>query len=306
MSKSAPKYFGIVLGEGDVVVRVEHEHPLGAGGAPVVEVVLCEALRLVDVPHLRGRASAAPLLAHQPELVARKLQDLGDGAGDGGAVERRLAVDEQHRLAADREVEPVGPVAHVLLTDRGLAQHRLVGALVGALVPRPPRRLVHATLDGERAHRLDHVDGAGPEAVEVAGEERVGAAQLAGAALGAVDVVGGDLLDRHLALVHRDDVGVEGGGRPRLVAGHLHHRADLAAELVARGEAVVRRVAPLLGELLRRSRFGRQLVRMGDLVRDRRQLVWIVAHAGRERHRHRVRWTRPVQLGHSRPPARRQ
>ena len=243
------------------------------GRAPVVEVVPGKALRLVDVPHLRGGASAAPLLAHQPELIASQLQDLCDGARDRGAVERRLAVDEQHRLAADRQVEPVGPVAHVLLADRGLAQHRLVGALIGALVPRLPRRLVHSALDGERAHRLDHVDCAGPEAVEVAGEQRVRAAKLAGAALGAVDIVGGDLLDRHLALVHRHDVGVEGCGRPRLVAGHLRHRADLAAELVARGEAVVSRVAPLLGELLGRSRLRGQLPRAGDLVGDRRQLV---------------------------------
>ena len=282
-------------------MRVEHQHPLGAGGSPVVQVVPGEPLRLVDVPHLGRGTTAAPLLAHQPELVARLLQDLRHRARDRGAVERRLAVDEQHRLAADREVEALGPVAHVLLADRGLAEHRLVGALVGARVPGLPRRLVHAALDREGAHRLDDVDGAGPEAVEVTGEQGVRAAQLAGAALGAVDVVGGDLLDRHLALVHRHDVGVERGRRPRLVAGHLHHRADLAAELVTRREAVVRRVAPLLGELLGRRRIRRDLVLVRDLVGHHGQLVGEVAHARGERHRDRVR-TLPVELRHSCPP----
>ena len=104
-------------------------------------------------------------------------------------------------------------------------------------------------LDGERPHRLDDVDGARAEAVEVAGEQGVRAAQLAGAALGAVDVVGGDVGDVELAALHRDDVRVEGGRRPRLVALDLGDRADLAAELVARREAVVRGVAPLLDEL---------------------------------------------------------
>ena len=289
----------VVLGERDVVVRVEHEDALGAGGAPVVEVVLGEPLRLVDVPHLGGGSAAAPLLAHQPELVARLLQDLRDRAGDRRAVERRLAVDEQHGLAADRDVESLGPVAHVLLADRGLAQHRLVGPLVGARVPGLPLRLVHAALHGERPHRLDDVDRAGAEPVEVTGEQRVRAAQLARAALGAVDVVGGDLLDGQLALVHRDDVGVERRRGPRLVAGHLHHRADLAAELVARGEAVVRRVAPLLGELLGRSRVLRPRVLPRDLVGDQSQLFGVLPHAGGERLRDRIRRTLPVELGHA-------
>ena len=50
------------------------------------------------------------------------------------------------------------------------------------------------------------------------------------------------------ALLHRHDVRVEGRGHVHLVAGHLHHGTDLAAELVARAVAVVGGVAPLLDE----------------------------------------------------------
>src|SRR4029079_8784775 len=132
----------------------------------------------------------------------------------------------------------------------GLAQHRLMPALVGQQVPAPVAGLVDPLLDGKSADRLDEVHRAGAEAVEVAGEQRVRAAQLAGAALGAVDVVGGDVLHRPLALLHRDDVGVERGRRPRLVALDLHDRAHLAAELVTAAVAVVRSVAPLLHELV--------------------------------------------------------
>ena len=174
-----------------------------------------------------------------------------------------------------------------------------MGPLVGARVPGLPLRLVHAALHGERPHRLDDVDRARPEPVEVTGEERVRAAQLARAALGAVDVVGGDLLDGQLALVHRDDVGVERRRGPGLVAGHLHHRADLAAELVARREAVVRRVAPLLGELLGRSRVIGPRVLARDLVGDESQLFGVLPHAGGERFGHRIRRTLPVELGHA-------
>ena len=39
-------------------------------------------------------------------------------------------------------------------------------------------------------------------------------------------VVLGDVLDRQVALVHRDDVGVEGGRRVALVARDLHDRAN--------------------------------------------------------------------------------
>ena len=107
--------------------------------------------------------------------------------------------------------------------------------------------------DHQRAHRLDDVDRARAEAVEVAGHQRVRAAQLAGAALRAVDVVVGHVLDVEEPLLHRDDVRVERGRRVVLVARDLHDRADLAAELVPGGEAAVRRVAPLLDELAYRS-----------------------------------------------------
>jgi hypothetical protein len=48
-----------------------------------------------------------------------------------------------------------------------------------------------------------------------------------------VHVVVRDVLDVHEALLHRDDVRVEGGGRVVLVAGDLRDGTDLAAELVA-------------------------------------------------------------------------
>ena len=99
----------VVLGEGDVVVRVEDEDPLRADRAPVGDVVLGEAPRLVDVAHLRGRPAAAPLLLHEAELDARLLEDLRHRARDGRAVERRLAVAEEDGLAADRQVEALRP-----------------------------------------------------------------------------------------------------------------------------------------------------------------------------------------------------
>ncbi|BDZ56517.1 hypothetical protein GCM10025872_01740 [Barrientosiimonas endolithica] len=260
--------------------------------------MLGEPLGLVDVAHLGGRAAAAPLLAHQPELDPGLLQDLRDRPRDRRAVERRLAVDEQDRVAADRDVEAVGPVAHLVLADPLGPEHRLVGALVGAGVPAAPLGLVHPLVDGERAHGLDHVDRAGAEAIEVAGEKRVGTTQLARAALRAVDVVGRDVGDLELALLHRHDVGVEGGRGPRLVARHLHDRADLAAELVARGEAVVRRVVPLLDELAgarvgQVDRFG-----TGHGVGHLGQRRVLVAHAGRERRIERVAAGAGLDLGH--------
>ena len=112
----------VVLGEGDEVVRVGRDDPLRADRAPVGDVVLGVLAGEVDVAHLGGRAAAAPLLAHEAELVARRLQQLGEGARVGGAVERRLAVDEQDRLAADRDVEPLGPVGDVLLGDPHVAR----------------------------------------------------------------------------------------------------------------------------------------------------------------------------------------
>ena len=70
----------IVLGEGDVVVRVGRDDPLGADRAPVGDVVVGVLAREVDVAHLGRRAAAAPLLAHQPEL---------DAAASAAAARRR-------------------------------------------------------------------------------------------------------------------------------------------------------------------------------------------------------------------------
>ena len=239
----------VVLGEGDVVVRVRGEDARGADGAPVGHVVIGVLSGQVDVAHLGCRAPAAPLLAHQTELHPCLLEQLGEGPRVRGAVEGRLAVDEQDGVAAHRDVESVGPVADVLLAHRHVAQHRLVARGGQALVPELPALTLVAGGHHQRAHRLDHVDGAGAVAVEVAGEQRVGTAQLAGPALGAVHEVVGHVLDRHEPLLHGDDAGVERGGRVVLVAGDLHHRAHLATELVARGEASVGVVAPLFDEL---------------------------------------------------------
>src|SRR5919106_913793 len=199
-----PEVARVVLGEGDVVVRVEDENPLRADRPPVGDVVLGETARLVGVAHLGGRSATAPLLPHEPELEACLAQDLRHGAGHDRAVEGGLAVAEEHRLRADGEVEPFGPVGHVLLRDGRPVQHGLALRHVGELVPALPARLVDPALDGERPHRLDEVDGARAETVEVAGEERVRAAQLARPALGAVDVVARHVLDCQVALVHRD------------------------------------------------------------------------------------------------------
>jgi hypothetical protein len=234
-------------------VRVDDEDAPGADRPPVGDVVLGEAARLLDVAHLRRRPAAAPLLGHEAELHARRLEDAGDRARQRRAVEGGLAVAEEDGVAADRQAQPVGPVRHPLLRDRCAVQHRLVPARVRELVPLLPARLVDAGVDRERPHRLHQVHRAGAEAVEVAGEERVGAAQLARAALGAVDVVAGDVLDAEHALLHADHIGVERRGRVRLVPGDLHHRAHLTAELVARAETVVRGRPPLLDEFLRRA-----------------------------------------------------
>ena len=239
----------VVLGEGDVVVRVGREDPLRPHRPPVGDVVLGVLAREVDVAHLRRRSAAAPLLAHQPELDAGLLQEQRECAAVGGPVEGRLAVDEQDRLAARGQVEPLGPVTHVLLAHRHVAEHRLVRPLGEPLVPELPALALVAGRDHQRAHRLHDVDGARAVAVEVAGEERVRAAQLAGAALRAVDEVIGHVLDVDEPLLHRHDRGVERGGRVVLVAGDLHDRTHLATELVTGREAAVRVVAPLLDEL---------------------------------------------------------
>ena len=220
--------------------------------APVRDVVLGVPAGEVDVAHLRGRAAAAPLLAHQPELHARLLQQLGEGARVGGAVEGGLAVDEEDRLAADRDVEPLRPVGARAPGRPGCASSSPSTGSLWRSARRSFQRLPALALvagrDHQRAHRLDDVDRARAVAVEVAGEQRVRAAQLARAALRAVHVVVGHVLDVDEALLHRDDVRVEGGRRVLLVARDLHHRADLAAELVAGREAAVRVAAPLLDE----------------------------------------------------------
>ena len=240
---------GIVLGEGDVVVRVGRQDALRPHRPPVRDVVLGVLAREVDVAHLGSRPAAAPLLAHEAELDARLLQQLRERTAVGGPVEGRLAVDEQDRLAARGQAEPLGPVAHVLLADRHFAEHRLVGPLCEPLVPELPALALVAGRDHQGAHRLHDVDGSGAVAVEVAGEERVRAAQLAGAALRAVDEVVRHVLDGDEPLLHRDDRGVERGGRVVLVAGDLHDRTHLATELVPGREAAVRVVAPLFDEL---------------------------------------------------------
>ena len=131
---------GVVLGERDEVVRVGGDDALGADRAPVLDVVLGVLEGEVAVAHLGRRAAAAPLLAHQAELVAGALEELRERARVGGPVERGLAVDEQDRLAADRDVQPVGPVRDVLLADADVAQDRLVVVLREALVPQFPAR----------------------------------------------------------------------------------------------------------------------------------------------------------------------
>ena len=62
----------VVLGERDEVVRVRRDDALRADRAPVGDVVLGVPAGEVDVAHLGGRAAAAPLLAHEPELAPRR------------------------------------------------------------------------------------------------------------------------------------------------------------------------------------------------------------------------------------------
>src|SRR5918998_657014 len=199
----------VILREGDVVVGVGSDDPLRADRPPVGDVVVGVLAGEVDVAHLRRGPAAAPLLAHQPELHAGGLQQLREGARVGGAMEGRLAVHEQERLAADRDVEAVGPVGDVLLGDRDVAQHGLVVRLGQPLVPELPGFALVARRDHQRAHRLHDVDRARAVAVEVAEHQRVRAAQLACAALGAVDEVVRDVGDVDEALLQRDDARVE-------------------------------------------------------------------------------------------------
>ena len=220
------------------------------GLAPVDHVVLGHLVGDLHVSGLPHRSAAAPLLAHEPELDACRLEDQSDGARHGGPVEGGLAVGEEQGLAAGRDVEAGRPGAHLVPGGLGAPpEDGLVPPPVGELRPPLPVLLVDALLDGQRSHRPDDVDRALTEAVEVAREESVRAAQLTRAAHRAVDVVLGDVLDRQVALVHRDDIRVERGRGVSLVPRDLHHRADLATELVARAEAVVGGVPPFLDEL---------------------------------------------------------
>ena len=252
MSKSVPEVGRVVLGEVDVVVRLDGDDPLDAGCAPVRQIVLGEGPGLLDVAHLGRRAAAAPLLVHQAELEARLLQHLGGGPGVRGAVEGGLAVDEHDRLAADRDVQALRPVPDVLLAV-GLAvpgaEHGFVLEFVGQPVPELPPFPVEALVDHQRPRGAYDLHRLRTRLVEVTDEQGVRTADLTRSALGAVHVVVGDVGDVEQALVHRDDVGVEGRRRVVLVPGDLHDRADLAAELVAGGVAVVAVLPPPLDEL---------------------------------------------------------
>jgi hypothetical protein len=259
----------IVLGKGDVVVRVGSDDPLGSYRAPVGDVVVRVPAGELDVAHLGGGPAAAPPLAHEAELDARLLEQLGESARVRRPVERGLAVDEEDRLAADRDVEALRPVGHVLLADRHVAQHGLVVAIGEALVPDLPALALVARFDHQRAHRLDDVHRARAVPVEVAGEERVRAAQLARAALRAVHVVVGDVLHADQALLHRDDVRVERGRGVVLVARDLHDGADLATELVPGREAPVSVGAPLLHERFGQVAITVRVVAVAALVETR-------------------------------------
>src|SRR5204862_4608290 len=118
--------------------------------------------------------AAAPLLIHEPELDPSDAQELRDRARHRRTVEGRLAVREQHGLAASGDVKPHCPGAN-------LASRRLLGPSENGLVAPPMRQLgppfpvllVDAALDGQRAHRLDDVDRSLAESVEVAGRQTV-------------------------------------------------------------------------------------------------------------------------------------
>ena len=243
-----------MLDDRDVVVGVQADDLLRTGLAPVDHVVLGHLVGDVHIAGLPHRTTAAPLLIHQTELDATRAQEQSHRSWHRGAVEGGLAVREQDSLPTGRNVQAGRPRPH--LAPRGLAgpsEHRLVTPTVGELGPSLPVLLMNAALHGERADRLDHVDGPLTEAIEVTGHQRVGAAKLAGPAHGAVDVVLGHVLDREMAFLHRDDVGVERGRAVALVPGDLHDRTDLAAELMPRAEAVVGDVAPLFKELRRQA-----------------------------------------------------
>jgi hypothetical protein len=224
----------VLLDDRDVVVRIEADDALRAGLPPVQHVVLGHLVRDVDVARLPHGPAAAPLFPHEAELDASGPEEERDCARHRGAEEGRLAVGKEDRLAADRDVEPRRPGSHLALARLDVpAEDRLVAPAVGEVGPALPALLMDALLDRQRANRFYDVDRSLPEPVEVAREEGVRAAQLAGPAHRAVHVVLCDILHRQMALFHGNDVCVEGGRRVPLIAGHLHHRTDLAAELVA-------------------------------------------------------------------------
>src|SRR3712207_8705284 len=85
------------------------------------------------------RSAAAPLVLHEAELVAGHLQHLRHGPRDRRPVEGGLAVDEQDRLAADRDVEPLGDrkstrlnsshanISYAVFCLKKKTEHRMVG-----------------------------------------------------------------------------------------------------------------------------------------------------------------------------------
>jgi hypothetical protein len=81
-----------------------------------------------------------------------------------------------------------------------------------------------------------------------------------------VHVVVGDVLNADEPLVHRHDVRVKRRGGVILVARDLHDRADLAAELVARGEAPVGVGAPALDEVLGQAAVAVRVVAVAPAV----------------------------------------
>jgi hypothetical protein len=219
-----------------------------------------ELLVDVDVAHLQGRPAAAPLVVHQPELDPGLAQEEADRLRDLGLAVSGHAVTEQDRVAAQGQVQVVGPARHL----RRVAPH-LVAVGDGVVVPLPPRAALDPGLDPRSPDRLDQLHQLGPVAVEVAGEQGVGAAQLAGAALGAVGILLVGVLELDQAAGHRGDGGVEAVAGVLLVAGHLVDRARLATELVARGHAAPGPVLVALGELAHR-RLGRVPVSDGEHV----------------------------------------